>query len=160
MGKGTLIAIIVLVIIAAGAFLLYQHAAAPAPAVPGSSTSSVPTATTTSNAQQESFTWRFTDTAAPDATEPSTGVTLVLGTTGKSYDLGKYVGSCSAIDGSSWKLVEGELSGVICWWAGGGTELGVFRDGSNFVVKTGLLDEGTAETPGMRGSFKTLLTLN
>jgi len=104
--------------------------------------------------------WSFKDAGTDEATgTPHTEVTLTMN--GKAYPAGTYEGSCSEIasEHSSWELVAGEQSGVICWWAGGGTELGVFEENGQLVIKKGMLDEGGAETPGLRGNFELLLKL-
>ncbi|TSC86542.1 MAG: hypothetical protein G01um10148_528 [Parcubacteria group bacterium Gr01-1014_8] len=93
----------------------------------------------------------------PESAAPLSSVAIKRGA--KTYELGTYAGSCFEIDNVSWKLYEGELTGVICWFAGGGEELGVFGEGSWLVVKRGQLDEGSAETPGVRGNFKQILVL-
>lgn len=104
-----------------------------------------------------SATWAF-DPAGTDATEaPLTFVSVTAG--GKTYDAGTYQGSCFTIEGSNWELLPGELSGAICWWAGGGTELGLFTEGDELVVKRGYLEEGSAEVQGSRGDFSTLFVL-
>lgn len=79
---------------------------------------------------------------------------------GQTHVIGTYQGSCSVVEDSSWPLLENELTGVICWWAGGGTEVGVFYDNGKRVVKVGSLEEGTAEEAGFRGDFKQTLTLD
>lgn len=106
------------------------------------------------------FSWSFKDAGTDEASGvPHTEVTLVMN--GTEYPAGTYEGSCSEIAGasSSWELVAGEQTGVICWWAGGGTELGVFEENGRLVIKKGFLDEGGAETPGLRGNFELLFEL-
>lgn len=108
--------------------------------------------------------WTFTDVPqAQESDPPQTKVTLTLGA--KTYDAGTYAGSCSEIganggvDGKG--LVAGELSGVQCWYAGGGDEVGLFaeEDGS-MSLKHGDLDEPNGEGyQGLRGNFKALMTL-
>lgn len=104
------------------------------------------------------FTWNITELgenpAAPGT--PRTAVSVTSG--GKTYPVGEFNGSCAEIDGTSWVLVEGEKTGVICWWAGGGSEAGVFEENGKMVVKVGILEEGSAETPGFRGNFQTVAT--
>lgn len=105
------------------------------------------------------FAWQLTDAGEdPLSYAPRTKVELVY--EGRVYDLGVQTGSCAEVGGSGWEKVPGEISGVICWFAGGGTELGVFDDGNGYVVKLGQLDEGNAEIPGMRGAFETILMLD
>jgi len=105
------------------------------------------------------FTWKITELGEQSTVPgvPRTGVTLASG--GKTYDVGTFDGSCAEINGTSWSLYEGEKTGVICWWAGGGSEAGVFEEGGKLVLKVGSLDEGSAETPGFRGDFRTITTL-
>lgn len=102
--------------------------------------------------------WIFTS-AGEDAASgaPFTKVTLQAGD--KTHELGVYQGSCSEIKDSSWGLLENEQEGAICWWAGGGTEIGIFKEGEKLIVKKGAIEEGTAEGGGFRGNFKTLVEL-
>lgn len=74
--------------------------------------------------------------------------------------VGTYPGACSIVEDSSWPLLENELTGVICWFAGAGTEVGVFYEDGVRVVKVGSLEEGTAETEGSRGGFETAFALD
>ncbi len=99
------------------------------------------------------FSWRFTE-IGEDATTgaPRTQVTLKVGTT--SYPSGTYIGSCVEVE--SGQLSENEKAAAMCWFAGGGNEIGVFEEGGRLLVKLGDLDEGSAETDGFRGNFRTL----
>lgn len=74
--------------------------------------------------------------------------------------VGTYMGSCSVVEDSSWPLLENELTGVICWFAGGGSEVGVFYEDGKRIVKVGVLEEGTAQSEGMRGGFETQFALD
>lgn len=103
------------------------------------------------------FEWTFEQKGEDATGVPSTAVTLWRGDA--IYAAGTYAGTCSVIEESAWKLYEGELSGVICWFAGGGNEIGVFQENDSYVVKVGELDEGSAEEPGFRGHFQTLFAL-
>lgn len=114
---------------------------------PTDQSSNTEVATTT---QTQSYAWTFNDKGEDASGMPSTEVSL----NGKV--VGTYSGRCSVIKDTSWKLLDGEKDGVICWWAGGGDEIGVFEGG---IVKTGDLSEGDAETAGTRGNFKTLFTI-
>lgn len=101
----------------------------------------------------KAISWSFKD----EGTETSSGIpkTRVFFSRNELVtDLGAYDGSCSEIHVTSWALLAGEVSGVICWWAGGGKELGLFYEGSVGLIKVGTLDEGTAEVPGFRGDFR------
>ncbi len=99
--------------------------------------------------------WTFTDAGENTAGNPQTKVSL------NDRVIGTYEGSCSEIDGSGWTLLAGEVSGVICWFAGGGKEVGVFalESGDGYEVMEGDLDEGSAEVAGTRGNFKILFTI-
>lgn len=141
--------IIVLILIIIGAVWLIM---APAPVADTSTETSAST-------EKRVFTWNITemseDPAAPGV--PRSSVSLSSGS--QTYPVGEFEGSCAEIDGTSWTLVEGEKTGVICWWAGGGSEVGVFEEGSELVIKVGILDEGSAEIPGFRGDFQTIATI-
>lgn len=95
-------------------------------------------------------------------TDPVSGTPhteVFLSMNDKEYSAGVYDGTCTNITDSSWQLIAGEKTGAICWWAGGGVELGVFEESGQLVMKKGVLDEGGAETPGLRGNFEMLLRL-
>lgn len=102
------------------------------------------------------FEWQLTSlepiAEMPDM--PRTGVTLKYG--GALYSAGEFDGSCFVVEDSEWELLEDERSGVICWWAGGGREIGVFEEGGALAAKVGIVEEGTAEDPGFRGEFTEL----
>jgi len=138
MNTKLVLAIVGIIIVAGGAYFLFvQQAQAPQMA--------------------QTYDWEFKDLGEDSTGMPTTEVTLT--SNGTIYRLGTYSGSCAVIEGSSWSLQTGEKSGVICWWAGGGEELGVFEENGALVVKKGQLDEGNAETPGFRGNFQTLVEL-
>lgn len=109
--------------------------------------------------RRKQYIW-YTDEAGTDQASgaPKTKVSLKAGNE-SVREVGTYTGSCSEITATSWTLLENEKSGVICWWAGGGNEIGIFEENGKSVVKVGDLDEGTAETPGLRGNFKTVFQL-
>jgi len=73
--------------------------------------------------------------------------------------LGVFEGNCGDMQGSAWKLVPGATEGVICWFAGGGTEIAVFHDGDKHIIKSAALEEGTAEVAGFRGEFVTMVSI-
>lgn len=106
------------------------------------------------------FTWHLADLGygPEDMSRPNTGISLSVGD--KTYPIGTFSGSCSEIGAqNSWSLYEGEKTGVVCMWGGGGFEFGVFEENGRFVVKRGDLDEGSAEVSSVRGNFQTILTL-
>jgi hypothetical protein len=139
--------ILVLLLIGGAYYLGTNRAVAPDSAGPNSITNQPPTEPN----------WEFID-AGEDATgAPQT--TVALSHRGQVFNLGTQQGACSEIKDSSWELADGELSGVICWWAGGGIEFGLFMEDGRYVIKQGVLEEGTAEGGGLRGDFKTILSL-
>jgi hypothetical protein len=114
-------------------------------------------ATTTDSTVQ--WQWQFDPMGEADGV-PKTNVTLNNG--GTSYVIGTMDGSCFDILQSEWTLLsdEGEFAGAICWWAGGGKEIGVFSDGGRALIRVGEIDEGTAEGGGSRGNFQTLFAID
>lgn len=88
---------------------------------------------------------------------PQTRVSLFYN--GTINNLGVFEGSCAALEDGGQALLPNEQSGVLCWYAGGGIEIGVFLEDTVLVVKKGFVDEGTAESEGFRGNFSDLLTL-
>ena len=98
------------------------------------------------------FNWEMTDAGTDQASgTPRTKVAVKYGD--KVRTVGTYDGSCAEIGSSSWTLLDGEKTGVICWWAGGGKELGIFEENGKLVLKAGDLDEGSDEVAGFRGNF-------
>jgi hypothetical protein len=104
-----------------------------------------------------SFLWEFFPAGDDELGTPRTSVTLSIN--GEVHEVGTFDGSCLVVNGSSWELVENELTGVICWFAGGGDEVGVFYEEGEYVVKQGVLEEGAEGESGMRGSYETLFVL-
>ena len=104
----------------------------------------------------EKLTWQFS--TAGTAAEPKTNVSLIRAS-GFPYDLGSYAGNCVVTEESAWKLEKGEKTGAICWFAGGGDEIGVFEEKGKLMVRSRTLDEGTAENPGVKGEWKEVLEI-
>ncbi len=105
---------------------------------------------------QASITWKFTSAGETDNI-PYTSVAVTVD--GKSYDMGKFQGSCSevgasgGIDGKG--LLAGELSAAQCWFAGGGDEIGVFaNEDGGYDIMVGGLSEGEEGGAMFRGDFK------
>lgn len=158
--------IVALLVILAAAAVWFAygtgHKSATAPSEEQATTTPAATPNATTSAPQVSgsrFAWSFAEMEEDASGVPSTRVMLTDTTNGKKYDLGARTGSCSTIESSSWTLLAGEQTGVICWFAGGGEELGVFQENGSLIVKAGILEEGTAETPGLRGDFKTFAVI-
>ena len=102
----------------------------------------------------EDFSWKF-EQAAEKGGAPQTTVMLMHDT--ESRKIGTYAGSCAEI--ATENLQPGQVSGVLCWFAGGGDEIGVFEEGGEYVVKVGQQEESSAESDGFRGNFETVLEL-
>ena len=92
------------------------------------------------------YQWSFKDWGSEE--RPQTQVTLVAG--GTSRAIGIYDGSCAVMDSD---YLEYEVSKVVCWFAGGGHEVGVFEEPGQTVVRVGEVDEGASGIPGFRGNF-------
>ena len=125
--------------------------------VPGIATS------TTESTQPKVFSWSLKDEGI-DATTTAQRTSVALVADGISYDAGTYNGSCQTItanggvDGTG--LTTGEITGIQCWFAGGGDEIGVFNENGALVLKHGELGEPQGDGTGaFRGNFTTLLTI-
>lgn len=108
--------------------------------------------------------WIFTE-ALPDESlsMPRTQVGLKVGCamnqTGcmeRIVDAGTFAGLCSIIEHPE---SPNELTGVLCWFAGAGDEIGVFERNGVLELQRGEIAEPTAETDGFRGNFVTITTL-
>ncbi len=93
------------------------------------------------------YQWRFVEWGSGE--RPQTQVTLVAG--GKSHTIGTYDGSCAVMDDDDY--LQYEVSKVVCWFAGGGHEIGVFEEPGQVVVRVGEVDEGASGIAGLRGNF-------
>jgi hypothetical protein len=142
MSKGATMSVIVIAaLVAAGVyFFMPQSVSAP-------------------EAENTTYTWQISELEQSTTTPGMPRSRVALEANGSTHQIGEYDGTCAVIEGTAWDLLEGEKSGVICWWAGGGSEIGVFEENGTMVVKQGDLEEGSAETPGLRGNFRTILSL-
>lgn len=152
--------IVVLVLLGAGYYLVHNKAQEPAASATGEEVATTTGDMATTPAATHSYEWAF-QIVGGDAQTGADKSQVTLTYDGTSKDAGTYEGHCSVIgaDGSAWPLMPNELTGVICWWAGAGDEVGVFLENGARVVKHGTLDEGSAEVPGTRGGYTTLFTL-
>ncbi len=112
--------------------------------------------TTQGTAQPKTISWKFTNAGTDEATQAPTS-NVIATVNGREYALGTYLGSCFQVKGSQWQLLPGEIDGVICYFAGGGTEIGVFQENGKLVFKTAPTEEGGSETPSQRGNFSQVL---
>lgn len=129
--------IIAAAVIVAGVLVWYARTHAPAPAT----------------ALTEEFTWSFIDRGVASST-PKTDVSLTIA--GVEVPLGTFDGTCTAIAGSQWPLLSGEISGAICYAGQSGTEIGVFEQDGSLVLKEGTITGGDAAHPGERTNFTPL----
>jgi|GEM_PF-792000 len=128
--------------------------------VPAAQDSTIEAPLATSTVQVSQWQWEFEPAGETAEGMPKTNVTLRNG--GTSYAIGTMEGTCFDVVQSNWQLLtdQGELAAAICWWAGGGTEIGIFSEGGRAVIKLGDVDEGTAEEPGVRGNFRPLFAID
>jgi hypothetical protein len=110
--------------------------------------------TTTESKHSDGFAWTYQTVENRDTGEIKTKV--FLNTKSKKYDTGTYAGTCTQIKSSN--LVEGEVSAVLCWYAGFGDEIGVFKDPQGYTIKHGEVQEGSGEDKGFRGNFVEILS--
>ena len=99
------------------------------------------------------YEWRFSEKGERDGI-PQTQVSLVA--KGKVHVIGTYEGTCAQQEGD---YLEYEVSKAICWYAGGGHEVGVFEEPGQIVVRVGEVDEGTSGIEGFRGNFVLVKTI-
>jgi hypothetical protein len=99
--------------------------------------------------------WTFADAGTDASGMPSTKVSVTIQK--NTYTVGTYQGSCSVRPTAN--LETNELSGVLCWYAGSGDELGVYKEGGRLYIRHRQVDEGTAEEGGKKGTFETVLML-
>lgn len=104
---------------------------------------------------KDQFAWSFIDRGVDaERSMPQTLVKLAIA--GVDVEVGTFDGNCFVVEESQWTLLSDELTGAICYFAGGGTEIGVFKEGDTLVLKKGVVEEGDAENPGFRGNFEVL----
>lgn len=159
--KALLLAIAGVIILACVCFGLTRRAAeVKAPtrhgAVPEQATGTTVTPENLAEVERQGYGWAF----VPDGEEAETGAPMTkvaLTVNNVRRELGRFQGTCSRREDAD--LLPDEKSAVLCWFAGGGTELGVFEEDGKLVVKQGVVDEGSAEEDGFRGDFRTVLAL-
>jgi hypothetical protein len=104
---------------------------------------------------EREYRWIYEEVATSDAARVDTRLSIAIGQ--EVRPLGVYPGSCREQDTD---FLPNQESKVVCWFGGGGNEIGVFNENGVRVVKVGDLDEGGAGEPGFRGNFKTVLDLS
>ena len=162
--KRALIVLIVILALGALAVWLFSDKERFASMVPDSTASIATTSSASSSASggkkpAHRIDWVFSAVTPSDPTSgtPVTKVSLAIDGAAPRV-IGSYAGSCTTIIGSSWQLQQNETSGAICYYAGGGNEIGVFvnPDDSTLSVQQGDIDEGSDETSSTRGNFREL----
>lgn len=110
---------------------------------------------------KSSIVWHFRNAGELDGVSYTN---VVVAINNRSYEMGKFMGSCSEIganggvDGKG--LLAGELSAAQCWFAGSGDEIGVFaHEDGGFDIMVGSLSEGEEGTGLFRGDFKVKQTV-
>lgn len=149
------VAVIALIGVAAGLGYLLMKNSTPVPVAETATTTDMnvseqPAVTT----PVRTYAWAFTPAGTGSASEDRTKVTLTTG--GKTYDAGTYSGSCVVIADAELKDAN-ELTGVLCYFAGAGDEVGVFEENGKIVIRAGEVMEPTGEGGPFRGNFKTLV---
>lgn len=96
--------------------------------------------------------WSFDEVKENASGLPQTKVTVKVH--GERYDAGTYSGSC--IERSKEELLEGQISGALCYAAGFGDEVGIFKDGRDYTLQVGEVQESSVEGPEFRGNFRVL----
>ena len=128
------LAVVAAAVIAAGAYIWYARDHTPADTAP----------------LTEEFTWSFIDRGVVSST-PQTDVGLSIA--GVNVPLGTFAGTCTALAGSSWPFLAGEISGAVCMASSTGTEIGVFEERGKLILKEGTIAGGDAASPGQRSNF-------
>ena len=97
---------------------------------------------------RDQFVWVLTP-AQPLPSTPGPRVTVALKIADAVLPVGTYPGSCEIIDGSHWTLIDNELSGVICRYNNGGTEVGIFKDNTGaLTIQQGTITSGVGRGTG------------
>jgi len=87
---------------------------------------------------RDQFVWHITPgQPLPDKVGPRTNVTLQIATV--TLPVGDYPGNCELIDTKTTPLLTDELSGVICRSGDTGTEIGIFTQNGELILKQGAI---------------------
>ncbi len=140
---------IVIVLIFAGIFIYSQ--------IPHNQEATAQTPIAQSVTQTPKIAWSF-EKKGNDASTDAQITKVTVDINGKKYDAGTYNASCGELAAAN--LSKNEISGVLCWWAGFGDEVGVFKENKNLEIKHREIQEGSAEVPtGTMTEFKTILSI-
>lgn len=112
--------------------------------------------------EKHAIAWFFEEVGEnPETGAQRTKVSLVWD--GNTYDAGTYEGTCAEIGSPhSVPLLNGEVSGVLCWFGGRGDEIGVFRERGGYMLRRGVHEEPVLpDLPnGFRGDFEVIRPLS
>lgn len=101
--------------------------------------------------------WSFHDRSnTRDTSQLYTAV--VLSADSNQYDLGTLNGICKTLPDAN-ITVAGEISAIQCLNNGKGEEVGVFKQGTAYVVKQASLVAASAGKPDVHGTFTVIATL-
>jgi len=117
---------------------------------------------TTSTSTSISHEWHFSAHEDPDGMN-RTDVSLTVNN--ENHILGTYDGACFLVapdkTGITGEFADpNEIDRAQCYFAGGGNEIGLFKEGDTILVKVGELSEGSMEDAPFRGNFKTVFEFN
>ena len=145
--------LLVLAVLVACFYVTKERAAAPPHPDDLAATPSAP-------GRERTFSWRFEYREQNGELPPRTRVALI--TNGEVYDLGDFAGNCTQLQAD--RRLEGEVTAVLCRWAGHGDEIGVFKEvrggEDRYVAKLGFQDKPTDTANGQRGAFREFFVLD
>ena len=101
----------------------------------------------------ESYVWSSSVTGEDASGAPISEVSL------RGDGLISVVGTAQGDCSSGLDLLNNQVSSYLCYWAGFGTEYGLFKEGDKLVIKKGVVEEGSGESEGFRGDFEVIKTL-
>ncbi len=101
--------------------------------------------------------WRLTGPVADAQYKQHTSISFTAD--GKEYDVGSVDGTCKILaDGSLQD--SNEVSAITCTTDAGGSEYGIFRLTSSYVLGKYDLKNATGSVPASRSNFMVIKTLN
>lgn len=113
-------------------------------------------ATTTQVRSATDFAWYVENASDYSDTSPNQLVSLMVGTT--TYPIGTYQGCEATPDGVA--LEPSEIIRETCWFAGAGTDIGLFFENGVYTVQTRWTQEVPPDVDAEpHGPFETILTL-
>jgi hypothetical protein len=108
----------------------------------------------------DGYEWLFSK--APQYTDTVPVSKVQLRTASATHDIATVEGTCSyeyLFDAPLKMLPGGVYPWALCWYAGGGTEYGIFKESGRLVVKKRLVDEGSAEEAAVEMPFEKVMEM-